>query len=154
MQWTKIYELPKDVIPTTVYDDLIGLFIVAGIIVSIILEYRKNKRKKISNAVFIVAAFLFGIGLLYDLIGVIPNNGKSEIEPFSKAYYAGQYEITQGIPDYVETTKSGVEFSLNGMTFFFYGGNMIPPRSEIKVYFVEMNDGLDWKYVVRIDAKQ
>lgn len=70
--------------------------------------------------------------------------------PYAKAYYEGRYEIAEGMPEEIQTTKLGTSIYVDGEEYYYDGGKVVIHGEKVKLYYVDDGDG--GNYVVRIDA--
>lgn len=145
---TIIYEIPEKLFSEDVFT-FAAFVIGAGLaIASVLFELKKTRRLKWTNALLLIGAMLIGIvgamGLKDTAI-----YGANELSPYSKAYYEGQYETLVGIPKEVETGGDWTSFYLGDSTYYFRGGDMIPKRKKIKIYYVIDENGDN--IIVRMD---
>ncbi len=148
MNYITVYEMPEDTYLWEEFGLNLAFVLAAALYLSYCVYSIIKKRRLKLDAIFISAVLILlgacGCGTLADFARDGIQN------PYAKAYYEGRYEIAEGMPEEIQTTKLGTSIYVDGEEYYYDGGKVVMHGEKVKLYYVDDDDG--GNYVVRIDA--
>ena len=135
MHMQTVYEIPEHTFPDNLILCIVFVLGSIGLVYKAILKFKERKLDGWDLFGVLGAILLAPIGIwgLYD----IAENG---LDPYSKAYYAGKYEILEGICEDFTSFK-GNGFRVNDNYFYYPKGQPIENGSKVRVYYIDLGEG-------------
>ncbi|WP_251631647.1 hypothetical protein V1225_08725 [Emergencia sp. JLR.KK010] len=138
-----VYEIPRHTFPIELLFDIAFIIVAIGLISQAISSFRRQKLN-IWDVVGVFGALVVATIGTWGICDIAENG----LDPYAKAYYAGEYEILEGICEDFKSFKVN-DFYIGDNYFYYPKGQPIENGSKVRVYYIDLGEGE--KETLRVD---